>query len=263
MTSVESSHKSSGLLLAMSGTEERLQFVLGRPAENGYSLLASREWTVPGESIRFLTPGIKETLDTMGLTVADIDRIACTRGPGSFTGLRLVLAAAEGMAAGSGARLAGIDYLSLLAAGPGPLLTGTLHVLTYARRGLVYFQSFSAPSMTEITSLGSVTLEEAASRINECDSPCFVMGTGIRKNLSFFHDEKAKLSRCTLLSSCWDNPSPEILLKAAGSAEYSQTSIAPIYVRATDAEDNLPSIAKKRGIDPEKAKRQLTELQNN
>lgn len=262
MTSVESSHKSPSLLLAMSGTEERLQFVLGRPGDTGYTVLASREWTVPGESIRFLTPGIQETLSKMGLNVTDIDRIACTRGPGSFTGLRLVLAAAEGMAAGSSAQLAGLDYLSLLASGPGPLLDGPLHVLTYARRGLVYIQSFTTPAMTELEPLASVTLDQAASRITKCGTPCFLMGSGVRKNSDFFQKFVSETNHCKLLPPRWDNPSPELLLEAAATADYSQSSIDPIYVRATDAEDNLPSIARKRGIDPEKAKRRLTELQS-
>lgn len=262
MTSVESSRNASSLLLAMSGTEERLQFVLGRPGDTGYTVLASREWTVPGESIRFLTPGIQETLRSMNLDVADIERIACTRGPGSFTGLRLVLAAAEGMAVGSGAQLAGMDYLSLLASGPGPLLDGVLHVLTYARRGLVYIQSYSAPAMTELEPLASVTLDQAATRITECAAPCYLIGSGLRKNCDFFQEIETKLAHCTILPSRWDNPSPELLLEAASAADYSHSSIDPIYVRATDAEDNLPSIAKKRGIDPEKAKRRLTELQN-
>jgi hypothetical protein len=34
-------------------------------------------------------------------------------------------------------------------------------------------------------------------------------------------------------------------------------------VRVTDAEENLPQFAKKRGLDPEKAKKRLKELQKN
>ncbi len=52
-----------------------------------------------------------------------------------------------------------------------------------------------------------------------------------------------------------------MLLDAAVDAIYSETPINPVYVRATDAEDNLPAIAKKRGLDPEKAKKRLAELQ--
>lgn len=261
MTSAESFHKPAGLVLAIGGTEERLQLVLGQPEADGYRMLASREWTVPGESIRFLTPGLKETLDSFGYSVADIDRIGCVRGPGSFTGLRLVLAAAEGLAAGSGAHLAGIDYLPLLATGVAPLVNGTLHVLTYARRGLVYIQSFRAPELEEIQPLTACTIKEAGEIITQAGTKAVLMGSGLRKNPDFFKELAAAHPGLMLLPRQWDNISPELLLTAALDADYSDESIEPVYVRATDAEDNLPAIAKKRGLDPDEAKRRLDELQ--
>lgn len=245
----------------MGGAEERLQLVLGQPGANGCTVLASREWTVPGKSIGFLTPGLKDTLESLGLTIDAIDRIACVRGPGSFTGLRLVLAAAEGLAAGSGALLAGIDLLPLLANGPAPLIAGTLHVLTYARRGLVYLQSFSAPTLEEISPLTSLTLAEAAERMASMGDTAHLMGSALRKNPDFFTDLNADNPGYTLLPAHFDNASPQLLLDAAIRAEYSDTPIEPMYVRPTDAEDNLPQIAKKLGMDPDKARQRLDDLQ--
>jgi len=261
MTSDACSHKSAGLVLAMGGTEERLQMALGLPMPDGFRMIAAREWTVPGESVRFLVPGLKETLDSFGYTVADIDRIACVRGPGSFTGLRLVLAAAEGLAAGSGAKLAGIDYLPLLASGPAPLLEGTLHVLTYARRGLVYLQSFSAPTLEELHPLSAMTLEESAAAMADIGGTAVLMGSGLRKNGDFYTDLAAANPGYILLHALWDNVAPELLLKTALEADYTDSSIEPVYVRATDAEDNLPFIAQKRGLDPVEAQKRLAELQ--
>lgn len=261
MMSAASSHKPDGLLLAMGGSEERLQLALGKPGANGYTLLASRQWTVPGESIKHLIPGLHETLSGFGIGTEAIEKIACVRGPGSFTGLRLVLAAAEGVAAGHGLPLAGIDHLRLLASGPAPLIHGTLHVLTYARRGLVYLQSFSAPDLTEIEPLAAFTLEEAAQRMATHTPDAHLMGSGLRKNPDFFAELNTANAGYTLLGPQWDNPTPESLLAAAANAKYTLDSIEPVYVRPTDAEDNLPSIAKKRGIDPDAAKRRLKELQ--
>jgi len=245
----------------MGGTEQRLQLALGQPGQNGVTLLASREWTVPSQSLRFLTAGLKETLDGFGVGAEAIDKIACVSGPGSFTGLRLVLAAAEGLAAGNGALLAGLDYLPLLASGPAPLINGTLHVLTYARRGLVYLQSFTAPALDEIHPLTSYTLDEAAQRMATFDSNAYLMGSGLRKNPDFFATLADKNQGYTLLPAQWDNPSPELLLDAAVAATYSGDPIEPVYVRPTDAEDNLPQIAMKRGLDPDEARRRLDELQ--
>lgn len=258
--SADCSHKPNNLVLAMGGTEERLQLVLGEPGPDGARLLASREWTVPGQSVRFLMPGLKETLDGFGIGVDAIARIACVRGPGSFTGLRLVLAAAEGLAAGSGAELAGIDYLPLLASGPATVTGGILHVLTYARRGLVYLQSFNMPSLHPTHPLASLTLEEAAERVAAISDEAYLMGSGLRKNPDFFFELAGNNPGYTLLPAQWDNPSPQMLLEAALAAEYSSDPIEPVYVRATDAEDNLPHIARKRGLDPYEARKRLDEL---
>ncbi len=261
MMSADCSHKPSGLILALCGTEERLQLVLGQPGPDGFTLLASRQWTVPGQSIRFLTPGLKDTLNEFGVGTEAIDKIACVNGPGSFTGLRLTLAAAEGIAAAKGLPMAGIAYLPLLARGPAPLVTGTLHVLTYARRGLVYLQSFSAPDLKELNPLESLALEESAIRMTKIGSTAHLMGSGLRKNPEFFSDLAARHDGYTLMGPQWDSPSPDSLLEAAVSGDYFKTSIEPVYVRVTDAEDNLPQFAKKRGMDPEKAKTRLKELQ--
>ncbi|MBG0790748.1 MAG: tRNA (adenosine(37)-N6)-threonylcarbamoyltransferase complex dimerization subunit type 1 TsaB [Desulfovibrionaceae bacterium] len=250
------------LLLAMAGAEERLQLVLGQPGPDGCTLLASRQWTVPGQSVRFLVPGLHAVLDEFGVDATVIDRIACVRGPGSFTGLRLVLAAAEGLAAGLGVPLAGIDHLPLLAAGPAPLASSPLHVLTYARRGLIYAQSFDAPSLKEIAPLASLGLDEAAERITTLGDTGLLLGSGLRKNQAFFADLAAANPGLVLLDETWDVPSPDLLLKAATKAAFARESIDPIYVRPSDAEDNLESIARKRGLDPAEARRRLDELRD-
>jgi len=261
MMSAGSCHKPSGLILAIGGTEERLQVVLGQPGPAGCTLLASRELTVPGQSVKFLTPSIKDMLDAFGVGVEAVGKIACVRGPGSFTGLRLVLAAAEGIAAGHDIPMAGIDYLPLLASGPASLLTGVLHVLTYARRGLVYLQSFSVPDMAEIDPLGSYTLADAEARMAQAGPEAYLMGSGLRKNGDFFADLAARNPGYSLIGPQWDNPAPGVLLAAAVAAEYGTEPVEPVYVRPTDAEDNLHDIALKRGIDPDEAKARLEELQ--
>ncbi|MUM76119.1 tRNA (adenosine(37)-N6)-threonylcarbamoyltransferase complex dimerization subunit type 1 TsaB [Pseudodesulfovibrio sp. F-1] len=254
------SHKPHELTLALSGVEDRLQMALGEPSETGWTLLASREWTVPGQSVRFLAPGIRETLDGFGVTASAITRIACVRGPGSFTGLRLVLAAAQGMAAGIGAALAGIDLLPLLASGPGPLLTTPLHVLTYARRGLVYHQSFHPPSLTPLTPLTACTLAESAERMVSPDAPAHLLGSGLRRNKDFFADLTARAPHLSILPPRWDTPSPELLLAAAMAAQYAHAPLEPCYVRPSDAETNLPHIARQRGLDPDEAAQRLRDL---
>ena len=56
-----------------------------------------------------------EVLAASGLRAASLDAVAVTVGPGSFTGLRAALALAEGLCAGSGARLLGVTVAEALA----------------------------------------------------------------------------------------------------------------------------------------------------
>lgn len=254
MTSADCSHDGTGLTLALNGCEERLQFVLG--SESG-TLLASRQWTVPGQSVKFLVPGIAETMESLGLPMKDISRIAAVRGPGSFTGMRLVLAAAMGLAAGHATPVAGLDYLPLLAAGPAPLLDGVVHVLTYARRGLVYMQSFDAPQALLQSAPRALGIAEACEAVAGGDPLACLLGSGLRKNPEQIAALTAHMPGLRILDARWDNPTPETLLRAALNAEAVPGDIEPLYLRASDAEDNLPQIAAKRGMDPEQAQKRL------
>ena len=260
MTSAGCSKPHTDLTLALAGAEDRLQLVLGADGPNGPTLLASREWTVPGQSVRFLVPGLHETLAGLGANMDAVSRIACVNGPGSFTGLRIVLAAAEGLAAGRNLPRAGIDYLPLLASGPASIAQGILHVLTYARRGLVYFQSFNLPSLYEAHPLVSCTLEQAAAQMTAMGDEAMLLGTGLRKNSDFFAEFVNGSPGYRLLPPMWDHPSPQGLLSAAYRANFAQSPIAPVYLRPSDAEDNLPQIARQRGLDPEVARERLERL---
>ena len=63
-----------------------------------------------------LLPAISETLERAGVARREIDLLAVTVGPGSFTGVRVGLAAARGLAVGLGVPLAGVPTTSVLLA---------------------------------------------------------------------------------------------------------------------------------------------------
>jgi tRNA threonylcarbamoyladenosine biosynthesis protein TsaB len=65
---------------------------------------------------QLLIPLLIELLDSAGLTFGDIDRFAATTGPGSFTGIRVALAAAHGLALGTGKPIVGVTVFEALAA---------------------------------------------------------------------------------------------------------------------------------------------------
>lgn len=62
-----------------------------------------------------LMPTVLELCRNAGLETKDIDLLACTRGPGSFTGLRIGMAAFKGMAYAAGKPLVSVSTMEVLA----------------------------------------------------------------------------------------------------------------------------------------------------
>jgi tRNA threonylcarbamoyladenosine biosynthesis protein TsaB len=96
-----------------------------------------------------------------GLTHADVNRIAVTTGPGSFTGLRIGLSAARGLGLARKLPVLGLPSLFSLSLG---VASGPVTVLLDARRGEAYFQVFSAPGVAETAPM-LLPIEEARSRL--------------------------------------------------------------------------------------------------
>jgi tRNA threonylcarbamoyladenosine biosynthesis protein TsaB len=90
-----------------------------------------------------LMPLIARVMDAAELEFSELDRIAVTTGPGSFTGLRVGIAAARGIALAAGKPSVGLSTLAAYAA---PLIAkdDSVPVLTVidARHDQVYLQVF-------------------------------------------------------------------------------------------------------------------------
>lgn len=88
----------------------------------------------PGHATRLLGL-VDEVLAAAGLEPEDVDRVAAGVGPGSFTGLRIGIATARGLAQGWGSELVGVSTLRALAEGAeAPFVAAVVD----ARRGEVF-----------------------------------------------------------------------------------------------------------------------------
>jgi tRNA threonylcarbamoyl adenosine modification protein YeaZ len=104
-------------------------------------LSARQEEMVRGHA-EALLPMVAEIMIEAGVTFAELDLLAATFGPGSFTGVRIAIAAARGLALVTGAKLFGTDSLSVMARAArasGALGHGPFAVAADARRGMLYF----------------------------------------------------------------------------------------------------------------------------
>ena len=99
---------------------------------------------------------IGELLERNGVGYPDLTRVVTTTGPGSFTGLRIGLSAARGLALARSIPVIGVpSLLALSLSVPGPS-----SVLLDARRSEAYFQSFAGAG--EPTSAPMLLAMEAA-----------------------------------------------------------------------------------------------------
>lgn len=243
----------AGLLLILNSAEERLQLCLAKEGR----LLAHQDWVVPGQAMRHLAPALDRILAAFDLRISDLDGIACVRGPGGFTGLRLCLATAYGLVFEAGLPMAGLDYLPLLASGPAPLLRGRLAVLTHARHGLVHVQVFSVPDLIALSAPQIMFIQapvDALDLLAEAQTPLFVLGSGVRRNMLRIAET---LAHAVILNPAWDHPRPEQLIQAAQAACFAHAPIEPLYLRGSDAEDNLEAIALKCGLDLQEVRQRL------
>jgi tRNA threonylcarbamoyladenosine biosynthesis protein TsaB len=86
-----------------------------------------------------LMPMVAGVMDEAHLAFPDLDLIAATVGPGSFTGVRITIAAARGLALATGAKLYGTDSLTVMAKSAlATCALGPFAVAVDARRGMLY-----------------------------------------------------------------------------------------------------------------------------
>jgi len=110
---------------------------------DGQVLSRAEEHMQRGQDAR-LMPMVMEAMAQAGCAFSELDRIAVTRGPGSFTGMRVGLAAARGLGLATGKPVIGIDRFSVyksLHTTPENLL-----VVIDSRRADLFCQFFPAQS---------------------------------------------------------------------------------------------------------------------
>lgn len=123
-----------------------------------------------------LAPMVRNVMASAGQEFESLDRIAATVGPGTFTGLRIGLSFARGLAVALSRPVAGISTLQALAAtvieNPDAL---PIAACIDARRGNMYFQHFGA-DLRSLSGPRVCTAEEAAAALPA--GPCLGVGSG-------------------------------------------------------------------------------------
>ncbi|MDM9619307.1 tRNA (adenosine(37)-N6)-threonylcarbamoyltransferase complex dimerization subunit type 1 TsaB [Rhizobium sp. S96] len=104
---------------------------------------------------------VDRALDQAGIALSAVERIAVTVGPGSFTGIRVGVAAARGFALSLGVPAVGVTTLAVMAEAerqrsPGQAVLAAMD----AKRNEIYLQSFD-PAGRPLDEARAVTTEDA------------------------------------------------------------------------------------------------------
>jgi tRNA threonylcarbamoyladenosine biosynthesis protein TsaB len=197
------------------------------------------EWSqvADGSHAVSLLPLIETVLHDASCSVGDLDAIAVSIGPGSFTGLRIGLSVAKGLALATGARVIGVSTLEALAR------TVAQHhalicALLDARKGELYGARF-ASTEEGWKRLTPDTLYVPESALELLAMPCAVVGDALTTYGSFLRAHVG--AHVTLLPFEKFGPSGGMVAAMgweglqAGTAD-DISSLEPFYIRVSEAE---------------------------
>lgn len=195
-------------------------------------VLAERHLPMSRGHAEALMPMVEAVMAEAGASFSALDRIAATIGPGTFTGVRIGLAAARGLALAADRPVIGVTTLEAIAANAAePGANPSRHpilVAIDARRGELYLQSFS-PELEPLDEPRALPVERAREALPLED--VLILGTG-----------------AALLATAGDSPArahdpapPAALPRASRVAARAavkpcpQGPPEPLYLRAPDA----------------------------
>ena len=121
----------------------------------------------------------QDLLSQCGKAPKDVEAVAVANGPGSFTGVRIGVAAAKGFAWGSEIPCYGVSTLEAMALGLGAF-DGIVCPVMDARRSQVYNALFNATEnhLTRIAPDRAISLADLGEALKNVKNPIFLVGDG-------------------------------------------------------------------------------------
>jgi tRNA threonylcarbamoyladenosine biosynthesis protein TsaB len=175
-----------------------------------------------------LFPLIRAALDEAGVAIGDVDRIVVTVGPGSFTGIRVALAAARGLALATGHPVVGVGTLEALAASCPEPPDGPVLAAVDARRGEIYAGLYDRDGSV----LEAPFVADAAGVLARAgDRATVIVGSGA----PILAHEAAVSGRQVPPSHPLAGPDPLAVARLGADRPVPDRLPGPLYLRAPDA----------------------------
>ena len=181
----------------------------------------------------------EDLLKQCGKRVPDVTAVAVASGPGSFTGIRIGVAAAKGFAWGAELPCVGVSTLAAMAVGLG-IWQGYVCPVMDARRSQVYNALFHVDcgKYTRIREDRAISLQELGEDVKNLPEPVFLVGDG---SILCYNTLSEKVSGLILPPEARMHQrasgvalEAERLLQAGGS--FPSEALVPNYLRLSQAE---------------------------
>jgi len=147
-------------------------------------VVISRQCDEPRQQAALTAPMVKEVLEAAGTSLKELDAVAVSSGPGSYTGLRVGVSTAKGLAFGAGLPLIAIGTLDILAyqgrenaseASPSAIIP-----MIDARRMEVYTAVYS-PAAERLTPIEAKVIDAQSFAVELAAGPVLFIGDGALK----------------------------------------------------------------------------------
>jgi tRNA threonylcarbamoyladenosine biosynthesis protein TsaB len=202
----------------------------------GPRLLGVRRLDEARRHARDLAPAVRDLLAERGWRARDLHAVLVSRGPGSYTGLRVGVMSAKALAYATGCTVLALDTFAAVAL-QAPAEALALHVLADAQQDKVYVQPFrrQAPG-EEFAPAEPLVIRPVADWLPSLAEGDWVSGPGLRKY-------EGRLSAGVRpVDPGQRDPLPESLLQL-GLARYRRGerddlwAVEPLYLRPSSAEE--------------------------
>lgn len=236
------------VVLAFDTATETIAIGVGARHAKAVSPIGSLDFEASRAAMSGLLPAVAGLLQRLCLSSGDVSSVVVGRGPGSFTGVRIGVATAKGIAHGLGAPLFGVGTLDAIAWGVPDGFAGTLGVIGDAMRSEVY------PALFDISEGADGRLvhrrapdhvarpEDAARGWAALGEPVLLTGNGLAKYADLFAETIGP--GASIAPEAWWAPTGVGLLRAFASSLEGGSQVGgapgevlPIYTRLSDAEE--------------------------
>jgi tRNA threonylcarbamoyladenosine biosynthesis protein TsaB len=205
----------------------------------GTTVRAMRRLDEARRHARDLAPAVADLLQEVGWKPRDLQAVAVSRGPGSYTGLRVGVMSAKAFAYAVGCAVLAIDTFTSIAL-QSPEDATLVDVIADAQQDKIYIQRFQRHSPQQIpVAVSALAIRSFADWLANGPAPR-VSGPGLRLHRTRFH------STIQLVNESEWEPKVESLLRLAltqwQSGERADLfALEPLYLRPSSAEEKWQS----------------------